>query len=182
LTDPNENKLVHDERPKHSEPHFGHDGTNYEGTDAKAGTVIGSLAVIGLTLVITFVLTIGIQKYMESTTPVGQSPSPLAPARVIPSGPLLQVHPWDSYPQLREQEDKILNGSGKDAAGHTHIPIDQAMAAVVSRLNVKPGAPQGITTPGGEGRDFAGSVTNMPSQYRTAPQIEGEVQKNAPQQ
>ena len=171
------NRLVHDETPKHSEPILGHDGTNYEGTDAKAGTVLGSLAVIGLTLVITFVLTIGIQKYMESVTPVGQLPSPLAPARVLPPQPQLEVHPWDTFPQIREHEDQVLNGTGKDAAGHLHIPIEQAMTAVVSKLNVKPGAPQGLTTPGGEGRDFAGSVATMPARYR-APQIQGEIQKN----
>jgi hypothetical protein len=89
----------------------------------------------------------------------------------------LEVHPWDTFPQIRAHEDEVLNGTGKDAAGHLHIPIEQAMTAMVSKLTIKPGAPQGLTTPGGEGRDFAGSVSAMPARYRP-PTIQGEIQKN----
>jgi hypothetical protein len=97
---------------------------------------------------------------------------------VIPSGPLLQVHPWEELPQVREDALKLLNSSGPDADGHNHIPIDQAMTSVVSRLNIEPNAPQGITTPGGEGRNFAGSINSMPAPYQR-PQIQGEIQKHA---
>jgi hypothetical protein len=65
-----------------------------------------------------------------------------------------------------------------DAEGHVHIPIDRAMDTVLSRLNISPDAPPGITTPGGEGRDFAGSVNAMPPAYRK-PQIQGEIRKHA---
>lgn len=162
----------------HSEPHAGHGGTSFEGGDAKAGVVIWSLSLIALTLVVIFAITIGIQKILEDRNPVGQLPSPLAPARVIPSGPLLQVHPWEELPEVRDDALKLLNSSGRDADGHNHIPIDQAMSAVVGRLNVQPNAPQGITTPGGEGRDFAGSINSMPAPYQR-PQIQGEIQKHA---
>jgi hypothetical protein len=165
--------------PKHSEPHIGHGGTSYEGTDAAASMVVGSLAIIGGTLLITFAITIGIQKLLQDKNPPGELPSPLAPARVIPQGrPLLQVHPWEELPDVRAHEDQILNSYGKDSDGHLHIPINQAMDAVVTRLNIASGAPQGITTPGGEGRDFAGSINAMPPAYRR-PQIQGEIRKRA---
>jgi hypothetical protein len=162
----------------HSEPHAGHGGTSFEGGDARPGIVIWSLAIIGLTLVVIFGITIGIQKILEQKNPPGELPSPLAPARIVPSGPLLQVHPWEELPQVREDNEKILNSSGRDPDGHVHIPIDQAMSAVVGRLNIAPNAPQGITTPGGEGRDFSGSINAMPAPYRR-PQIQGEIQKHA---
>jgi len=175
----NEHKIVsHGEAPKHVEPHHGHGGTSFEGTDAKAGIVIWSLGLIGGTLVIVFLMTIGIQKLLNARNPVGSLPSPLAPERVVPPSPQLQVHPWEELPEVREHADQILNSYGKDADGRVHIPINQAMDAVVSRLNVQPGAPQGITTPGGEGRDFSGSVNNMPPAYQR-PQIQGEIRKHA---
>lgn len=164
--------------PKHSEPHTGHEGTSFEGTDAPASTVIWSLAIIGGTLVIIFAITIGVQKLLVDENPPGQLPSPLAPARVIPQGPLLQVQPWQELPDLRAHEEQVLNSYSKDADGQVHIPINQAMDAVVSRLNVAPGAGQGITTPGGEGREFAGSINAMPPAYRR-PQIRGEIRKHA---
>lgn len=162
----------------HSEPHAGHGGTSFEGGDARAGIVIWSLALIGLTLVVIFGITIGIQKILEARNPPGELPSPLAPERVIPSGPLLQVHPWEELPENREEAEKLLNSSGRDADGHVHIPIDQAMGMVVGRLNAAPNAPLGVTTPGGEGRDFAGSINSMPAPYQR-PRIQGEIQKHA---
>ena len=173
------NELVHSEGPKHSEPHGGHEGTSYEGVDAKPGLVIGSLAIIGLTLVIVFALTIGIQKYIQRRTPVGELSSPLAPARVVAPAPQLQVQPWEDLPLLRAKEEKVLNASGKDEAGHYHIPINDAMGAVVPRLKIETGAPQGLTTPGGGGRQFAGSLADMPPAYHPSPTIQGEVEKHA---
>jgi hypothetical protein len=165
--------------PKHSEPHSGHGGTSFEGTDAAPSMVIGSLAIIGGTLLITFAITIGIQKLLQHNNPPGELPSPLAPARVIPQGrPLLQVHPWEELPDLRAHEDQVLNSYGKDPDGRVHIPIAQAMDAVLPRLNMVPGAAPGITTPGGEGRDFSTSINAMPPAYRR-PQIQGEIQKRA---
>ncbi len=172
------NELVHSESPKHSEPHRGHEGTSYEGADASAGMVIGSLAIIGFTLVIVFALTIGIQKYIQHRNPEGQLPSPLAPARVLAPAPQLQVQPWEDLPQMRAHEDQVLNSSGKDAEGHYHIPINDAMTAVVSQLRVEPNAPVGLTTPGGGGRPFSRSLSEMPPQYQK-PAIQGEIQKHA---
>jgi len=166
------------QKVKRSEPHEGHEGTKFEGIDASAGMVIWSLAIIGLTLIVVFALTIGIQRWLKADTPVGQLPSPLAPARVVPPNPQLQVHPWEELPDMRAHESEVLNGSGKDADGHAHIPILQAMDAVVPRLNIGPNAPAGITTPGGEGRDFSGSVNAMPAPY-SRPRIQGEIRKHA---
>ncbi len=171
------NELVHFHGPKATEPHSGHGGTSYEGTDAKAGLVIWSLAIIGGTLIIVFAITIGVQKFLVSSNPPGELPSPLAPSRVLAPAPQLQVHPWEELPDVRAQEDQILNSYGKDPDGRVHIPINRAMDSVVARLKVQPDAPQGITTPGGEGRDFAGSLNAMPAPYQR-PQIRGEIRKN----
>jgi hypothetical protein len=172
------NELVHSGSPKHTEPHVGHEGTAYEGTDASVGMVLGSLGVIAGTLGIVGGLTLAIQKYAQDHHPLGQLPSPLAPERVVPPAPQIQVHPWEDLPQMRAQEEKILNMSGKDEQGHYHIPINNAMEAVVPRLKIEPDAPVGLTTPGGEGRRFAGSVQDLPPQY-SRPSIQGEIRKNA---
>lgn len=161
-----------------TEPHSGHGGTKFEGVDASLKLVVWSLAIIAGTLVFVFALTIGLQKYLYDTTPQGHAPSPLAPARVVPPVPQLQVHPWEELPDLRAHEDRILTTYGRDAQGRLRIPIDRAMDLIVSRLHIEPNAPQGITTPGGEGREFSGSVNAMPPAYRR-PQIQGEIHKHA---
>src|SRR5439155_4092149 len=125
-------KQAHDQ-PVHSEPHAGHEGTTYEGTDASVGIVVGSLAVIALTLVITAVVTLPIQNILKRANPPGELPSPLAPSRVVPPAPVLEVHPWETFPDLRAHEDEILNSVGKDVAGHTHVPIEGAMDAVIPK-------------------------------------------------
>jgi hypothetical protein len=164
--------------PVQTEPHAGHGGTSFEAVDASVKMVLFSLGIIVGTLIVVFAITIGLQKYLQNTHPPGQLPSPLAPARIVPPQPQLQVHPWETLPDVRAYEDQVLSSYGKDADGHMHIPIDRAMDAVVSRLNIGPNAPPGITTPGGEGRDFSGSVNAMPPAYRV-PQITGEIHKRA---
>jgi hypothetical protein len=168
----------HSHEPKRSEPHSGHGGTSYEGVDASVKMVVYSLAIIALTLVVTLAITVPIQRTLHNTTPLGEPASPLAPARVVAPAPQLQVHPWEELPERRAHELEVLNGGGKDADGRVHIPINEAMNNVVSRVTIGAGAPVGITTPGGQGRDFAGSVNAMPPQYRQ-PQISGEIRKNA---
>ena len=167
----------HHHEPKHSQPHSGHGGTSYEGVDASVKMVIYSLAIIALTLIVTLVITVPIQKTLHHEHPPGELPSPLSPARVVPPNPQLQVHPWEELPELRAREIGILNG-GKDAEGRAHTPIAQAMDSIAPRLPIAANAPVGITTPGGQGRSFAGSVNAMPAPYRQ-PQITGEIRKNA---
>jgi hypothetical protein len=161
-------------------PSSSHAATKFEGTDANPGLIIGSLVIIAGTLVVAFALTVGIQKYLYDTNPQGDLPSPIAPARVVPPNPQLEVHPAESLPELRAHEEQVLNSTGKNANGNVHIPIDRAMDSVVSRLKVRPEAVPGITTPGGVGRDFSGSVITMPAPYR-GPQIRGEIRKHATQ-
>lgn len=164
--------------PHHSEPQAGHEHTRFEGTDASVKLIVVSLGIIILVLIISFALVIPIQKTMESETPVGSLPSPIAPARVLPPAPQLQVHPWETLPDVRSHDDQVLNSYGRDADGHYRIPIEQAMNLVVARLPIAPNAPAGITTPGGEGRAFAGSINNMPPPYKR-PNIQGEIHKRA---
>ena len=171
------NEVVHRHGPKQSQPHTGHGGTSYEGIDASVKMVIYSLAIIALTVVVTLAITVPIHRALHNVNPTGQLPSPLAPARVVPPNPQLQVHPWEELPELRERENDILKG-GKDGEGRTHVPITQSMDSIATRLTVAADAPMGITTPGGQGRDFSGSVNAMPPEYKP-PQIRGEIRKNA---
>jgi hypothetical protein len=151
--------------------------TRFEVNDARASMVIWSLAIIAGMLVGVFALTVGIQKFLYDENPVGEFPSPLAPARIVPPNPQIEVHPWEYLPDLRSHEDHVLNSYGKDANGHLRVPINRAMEAVVPSLKIRPGAPPGITTPGGEGR-YSASVENANrAPYRI--EIKGGTQKNA---
>ena len=160
-----------------SEPIVGHGGTSYEGLDVHASVVIWSLAIIAALALGAFGLMIGVQKYMEAAHPPGELASPLSPDRVIPAAPQLQVHPWEEYPDMRADQQKELETTGRDKAGRMHIPIENAMTEVLSRLKIDPNAPRGLTTPGGQGLEYSRSVTELPGVSR--PQIQGEVRKNA---
>ena len=164
--------------PKHSEPVLGHHGTNFENVDAKPGMVLWSLGAIGATLVIVFAFTIFMQATLKKDHPLGELPSPISPARVLAPAPQLQVRPWEELPDVRAHENEVLNSSGTDKDGHVHIPINQAMDTVVPRLTIASGAPRGIRTPGGEGRNFSGHLSDMPEPYHPTV-IQGEIQKNA---
>ena len=164
--------------PKHTEPHEGFHHTRFEGTDATVKLIVVSLGIIVLTLIVAAIVSVPIHKGIRDATPAGTPLSRVAPERVVPPYPQLEVHPWMTLPDVRRHEEDVLNGKIPDADGHVRVPIDQAMNMVVSQLNVRPNAPAGITTPGGEGRAFAGSVNNMPPAYQR-PQIQGEIRKHA---
>jgi hypothetical protein len=186
---------VHRDKPVHSEPHSGpHADTKFEGRDASVGLVLGSLSAIALTLIVTAVVTFPIQNVLKTINPVGQLPSPLAPDRVVPTVPRLEVHPWNDFPGLRKHEDEVLTSSGTEAGGRTRMPIQQAIDQVASQLPIRPNAGPGLMVPGGQGRDFAGSLSGMPPAYqainqraaqtpaaKTGPTIQGEIRKNAKQ-
>ena len=177
--DETQNTMVSSRGPVESHPHVGHEGTAFEEVDARAGVVIGSLAVIGGTLVFVFALTLVIHSLLVKINPPGSLPSPIAPERVMPPKPTIEVHPWDILPDLRTHENQALESAGKDADGRAHIPIDRAMDAEVSRLNVAPGAPKGIRTPGGDATDSSGGTTSKAVGTQQAPQIQGEIRKHA---
>jgi hypothetical protein len=155
--------------------------------------VVGSLAVIALTLVITAIVTFPIQNILKTANPAGQLPSPLSPERIIPPTPRIEVHPWNDLPELRRHEDEVLTSSGTDAGGRQHVPITQAIDQVASQLPIRGNSGAGLTVPGGQGRDFAGSLNGMPAPYQTilqqqgqpaqknVPTIQGEIRKNAKQ-
>ena len=172
-------------------PEVEHKGNSlgYEATDANPRLTIFSMAILMGTLLFALVVTIGIQKWLEVAIPVGEPASPLAPERVLPPDPKLEAHPWETYPVLRADEDKLLNSYGKDAQGHIHIPIAKAMDDVIPTLTIEANAPVGLTTVPGQGREFSGSVQSFPPGY-TQPQqpaprpgvgIKGEVEKHAQQ-
>ena len=90
----------------------------------------------------------------------------------------MEARPWENLPVFRAHEEQVLNEYGKDANGHLHIPIERAVEAVVPRLPVRPDAPSGITTPGGQGREFAGSVNTIEAPSG-GPKIKGAIRKHA---
>jgi hypothetical protein len=161
-----------------SDPIVGHGGTAYEGNDVKAGVVIWSLLIVAGLAVTGFVLMLGVQKYFEVSHPAGELASPLAPDRIIPQSPQLQIHPWEDLPEMRAAEVKALETTGRDQAGRMHIPIESAMSEVLTRLKVDPNAPHGLTTPGGQGREYSHALHETPG-GNVHPQIEGAIQKNA---
>jgi hypothetical protein len=163
--------------PPSSDPILGHGGTNYEGNDVKAPIVVWSLVIVAGLAVAGFLLMLLVQKYFEDTNPIGASPSALAPDRVIPPAPQVQIHPWEDLPEMREAEAKTLSETGRDQAGHMHIPIDAAMSEVLTKLKVDPNAPRGLTTPGGQGREYSHTLSERSGNER--PQIQGEIHKNA---
>lgn len=177
-----ENELVHLHGPKASDPHEGHGGTSYEGVDASVKMVVWSLVIIVVTLVISMAITIPIQKTFHDTTDLGKLPSPLAPERVIPTGPLIEAHPWETLSQVNAREEALLHETGRDAAGHYQIPVARAMQAVLPTLKIAPNAPQGRTTPGGAGLQFSQGLDKMPPGYQhpaaEAPEIRGEIEKH----
>jgi len=157
----------------------GADGeTAFEGTDAPAKVVIISLAIVAGLAAFCFALMFGYDKFLESTHPRGELPSPLSPARVVPPAPQIETHPWLDLPQMHAHEKDVLSMSGTDAAGRAHIPIDQAMDAVVAKINTKADVPTGLTIPGGQNRVFSHGLADMPAAYQK-PQIEGEIHKDA---
>lgn len=172
------NELVHSERPPDSQPVIGHGGTSFENVDASVRMVILSLFIIAAILVVSFAITIPIQRTLNHAHPDSGYVSALHPGRVIPPEPRLEVHPWDYYPELLASQEKILHSSGKLPNGTSYIPIEQAITQIAGKLPVRPDAPPGLTVPGGQGRAFAGSLADMPAGYRP-PTIQGEIHKNA---
>ena len=161
-------------------PVHGHDGIAYEANDVKAPIVIWSLIIIAALALAGFILMLGVQKYLQAEHPIGESPSALAPDRIIPDAPQVQVHPWEDLPEMRAAEIKTLEATGKDQAGRMHIPIEAAMTEVITRLKIDPNAPKGLTTPGGQGREYSHPLVATHGNERPeAPLIQGEVNKNA---
>ena len=161
-------------------------GVRFDPKDASASLVIYSLGVIAGGLIVTFIIVIGMYKYFIGATPLGRPASDRTSERVLPPEPKLEVHPWESLPILRQHEDEILNGYGKDAEGHVHIPIDRAMDLVIPQLRIRPNSPPGLTIPGGVGFGTVGSSHDLPPQYRSPaeagpPQLKGKVEKSAQQ-
>lgn len=166
----------HDSSAPYSEPVVGHGGTAYEGHDVKAPIVVWSLIIVAALALTGFVLMLGVQKYFEANHPIGESPSALAPDRITPVAPQVQVHPWEDLPEMRAAEEKALETTGKDQACRMHIPIEKAIAESVARLKIDPNAPKGLMTPGGQGREYSHALA--PANGNERPQIQGEIRKN----
>ena len=134
----------------------------FEPTDGDLRIVMIGLSSIAATLLIVLAIVFGVQIWLQKTTPLGSPASVFAPARVIPPEPRLEVHPRETFPQLRAREEERLNNYGKNADGSRRIPIAQAMRLVLPHLKIREGAPKGLIEPPGAGRQYAGSLSSLP--------------------
>lgn len=188
-SDPHHEQFVQHHGPVHSVVDTGaHPETTYESVDASVKLVIGSLAIIALTLLVTAIITVPIENLLKHANPTGNLPSPLAPERVVPSKPRIEAHPWETFPELKQRWQQELANGGTGELGEKREPINQAIQQTASSLPVRPGAGPGLTQPGGEGYDFSQGIDQMPSVYHDilqpsaaagAPTIQGEIRKNA---
>ena len=163
-----------------SVPVVGMDGTGFESTDAPAKVVVFSLVIVAALAVFAFGLMFGYDKFLEAGHPRGTMPSPLSPERVVPPAPQLERLPWLDLPVMRAHETEVLNSTGKDSEGRSHIPIQKAIDLMATRMNAGQDAPTGLTTPGGQDRVFSHGLADMPPAYQQAPAIiQGEIRKDA---
>lgn len=113
----------------------------YEPTDANVRNSIWTgigIAVMTLLILIAVVLT---TKWFQATTDQGRLPSPLAPARIFPPAPKVEVQPWTDFPKLRAHEEQVLNSYGV-TRGEIHIPVDRAVDLIVPRLPMRSNSPE----------------------------------------
>lgn len=187
--DPHHESMVQHHGPVHSVLDTGaHPEVTYENTDARAGIVIGSLAIIALTLAVTAIVTLPIENLLKTANPPGKLPSPLAPARIVPAQPRIEVHPWSTYPDLKAHWQAELSKGGVGDNGERRQPISTVLDQTASSLPIRPGSGPGLTMPGGEGRTFSHALNQLPAAYREIAQpptaagaatIQGEIRKNA---
>jgi hypothetical protein len=178
--DPNPKLAGHEHKSFRSIAVSGADGQiAFEKTDAPARVVIVGLAIVAGLAIFCFALMFGYDKMLISEHPAGELPSPLSASRVLPPAPQLETHPWEDLPEMHAHEKQVLAMSGKDSHGLYHIPIDNAIDEVVSKINTKPDEPQGLTVPGGQGRIFSHSLSEMPAPYQQ-PTIQGVIQGAPP--
>lgn len=126
----------------------------FEPTDANVRNSIWTgigIAVMTVLILVAAALSI---KWFQSHTNLGSLPSPLAPARIFPPEPKVEVQPWTDFPKLRAHEEQMLSSYGV-TRGEIRIPIQRAMDLIVPRLPQRP-ASSAIGT--GQGRSQSNSV------------------------
>jgi len=126
---------------------------DHERTDAKVGPLYLFLAIMGVTLVFSFLFT-GV--LFEFFTQRAESKSePAAPLQVrdeLPPGPALQVVPGLDLNLMEASETQRLEGYGwvDESQGTVHIPIDTAIDLMLEEgLPTREGAEE-AAAPGGE--------------------------------
>ncbi len=141
-------------------------GTNYEGTDASVKIVLGSLVIIAVTLVF-----LSRSRYrftvLKDANPPGNFRVRLLPRASFRRQPLLKCIPGRIPGSAAHSKKRNCNSTGRTPDGHVHIPIDSAMDAVVSQLNITADAPPGYHGAGRTRPRFRGQLASMPPAYQT---------------
>ena len=116
----------------------------YEKRDADIRALLIFGAVLAATLVLIFVLMLGVFRHFSRVQSLGPPASPFADSRALPPQPRLQLEPRMELEHLRQREDDILNSYGwvDPSAGIVRIPIDRAMTLLLEKglpvRNVQP--------------------------------------------
>lgn len=109
---------------------------DHERTDAHVKPLVIFLVAMVLTLVFSFIFTVGLYDFFALRAEgLDRVPSPVKVADELPEGPRLQVVPGLDLREMRAAEEDRLNGYGwVDEGGRVvHIPIEEAMDVVVER-------------------------------------------------
>ncbi len=98
---------------------------------------VGKFAIgLGLLCVLSLFLLFGLFRYFQAETGGKMPPTELnVDARTLPPAPRLQHSPILDLREMREAEDKILNGYGwiDQSHGIVHVPISQAIQMLAQR-------------------------------------------------
>lgn len=115
-------------------------GSGHEHREANVRIIIET--VIGLVIAVTVICVFiwGLfNLYKHNAGGSAQRLNAMAAPSQLPPGPRLQVKPYEELQALRKREEEVLNSYGwvDQRNGIVHIPIDQAMDQVVSKLPVR---------------------------------------------
>ena len=109
---------------------------DHERTDAKVGPLYLFLAIMGVTLVFSFLFTSVLFEFL--TQRAESKSAPAAPLQVVdelPSGPALQVVPGLDLNLMRASEIERLESSGwvDESQRTVHIPIETAIDVLLEK-------------------------------------------------
>jgi hypothetical protein len=117
----------------------------YETRDANARGIFGSLAALGIALVISALVCWGLFRYFSAhDVTQGVSDSPFAETRQLPLGPQLQINPREDWLKFREEQEQALETYAWEnrSAGTVRVPIEEAMELLVKKGLPVQGAPE----------------------------------------
>lgn len=149
-------------------------GSGHEHREANVKLIVYSSVGLAVSVAIVCLIVWGFFNFLKVTTPEPPRPTTMPAATSAPPYPHLEVRPDVELQDMRGREEQILHTYGwvDQKNGRVHIPIDQAMDAIVGQLpvhaqaNVKPAPVSGNPAPPEppRGRSQYSNVPRMPKQ------------------